>query len=143
MSSWQMTHNPFSKDSTAKKQKPVNIVKVGNLLVHIRCVDEEDKALGMGIQVYGCSCPKSRNQEKLLRKRSTIRKIPIRKYHSGNVHLPVRRRARGVDLRQPGGRLLHPLVFRGKLLFVQYNVSPDWALWRCSNRQVTKNITKM
>ena len=25
--------------------------KVGNLLVHIRCVDEDDKALGMAIQV--------------------------------------------------------------------------------------------
>ena len=27
--------------------------KVGNLLVHIRCVDEDDKALGMAIQVTG------------------------------------------------------------------------------------------
>ena len=26
-------------------------LKVGNLLVHIRCVDEDDKALGMAIQV--------------------------------------------------------------------------------------------
>ena len=33
------------------KNSQFSIIKVGNLLVHIRCVDEDDKALGMAIQV--------------------------------------------------------------------------------------------
>ena len=39
-------------------------LKVGNLLVHIRCVDEDDKALGMAIQVTRCTRngPKTRTQ---------------------------------------------------------------------------------
>ena len=76
--------------------------KVGNLLVHIRCVDDEDKALGMGIQVTPFQ-------------REKIKTFP------GNVHLPVCGRARGVDLRQLGRRLVHPLVLGRQLLVVQHD----------------------
>ena len=55
----------------------------------------------------------------------------------GNVHLPLCVRARGVDLRQPGGRLVHPLVLGGQLLVLQHDQPQDRPVWRRSHCQVS------
>ena len=39
------------KSNATEERMTSSQLKVGNLLVHIRCVDEDDKALGMAIQV--------------------------------------------------------------------------------------------